>query len=56
MSGKSIETSMTTSSTHPEVEIVYEEPELLDESKHYSNSELVRELNRLRAEINHLRK
>lgn len=45
---------MTTSSTHPEVKIVYEEPELLDESIHYSNGDLVKELNRLRAEINRL--
>lgn len=43
------------SSTNPNIEVVYEEPlEPLDESIHFNNSELVRELNRLRKEINRL--
>lgn len=44
-----------TSSTHPEVEIVYEEPEYLDEAKHYNSVELVREINKLKKEIYVLR-
>lgn len=45
------------SSTNPNVEIVYEEPlEMLDESKHYNSVDLVREINRLRKEINRLKK
>lgn len=48
---------MTTSSTNPNIEVEYEEPlEMLDESKHYNSVDLVREINRLRKEINRLRK
>lgn len=48
---------MTTSSTNPEIEVVYEEPlEMLDESEHLSNVDLVREVNKLRREINHLKR
>lgn len=40
-----------------DVEVVYEEPlEMLDESEHLSNIDLVREVNKLRREINRLRK
>lgn len=47
---------METSSTHPEIEIVYEEPlEMLDESKHYHSVDLVKEINRNRKEINRLK-
>lgn len=45
------------SSTNPNIEVVYEEPlEMLDESKHYNSVDLVREINRLRKEINRLKK
>lgn len=46
------------SSTDPNIELVYGEPELemLDEGKHMNNQELVREINRLRKEINQLKK
>lgn len=47
---------METSSTHPEIEIVYEEQsEMLDESKHYHSVDLVKEINRNRKEINRLK-
>lgn len=40
-----------------EGEIVYDEPlEMLDEAEHKSNVDLVREINKLRREINRLRK
>ena len=42
---------METTSTHPEVEIVYVEPEYLDEQAHYSNLDLVREINKLKKQI-----
>lgn len=45
------------SSTNPEIEVVYEEElEMLDESEHLSNVDLVREANKLRREINHLKR
>lgn len=48
---------MEVSSTRPDLEITYEEPlEMLDESKHFNSVELVREINRLRKEINRLKK
>lgn len=44
-------------STNPNISITYEEPlEMLDESKHYNSVDLVREINKLRKEINRLRK
>lgn len=46
---------MTTSSTGQEI-VVYEKPlELLDEEVHLSNADLVREINKLRQEINRLK-
>lgn len=43
--------------SRPDIEVEYETPlEPLDESVHFNNAELVRELNRLRKEINRLRK
>ena len=48
---------MSKSSTNSNVEVVYEtELEMLDESVHMNSVELVREINRLRKEINRLRK
>lgn len=47
-----MENSVT--STHPEVEIVYLEPEYLDEQAHYSNLDLVREINKLKKQIHDL--
>ena len=45
----------STVSKSKDIEIIYEEPlHLLDESVHFNNAELVRELNRLREEINRL--
>jgi hypothetical protein len=39
---------MTTSSTKPEIEIVYEEEiKPLDESQHYDNKDLVKIINKL---------
>lgn len=42
-----------TSSTHPEVEIVYEEPiEPLKEGEHHSTVEIVKKLNEVIKELN----
>lgn len=48
--------------TNPNIAITYEEwalkepLEMLDESKHYNSVDLVREINKLRKEINRLKK
>lgn len=41
---------MEKNSTNPAIEIVYQTLELLDEAVHYSNVDLVREINKLKKE------
>jgi len=44
-------------STDAQVEVTYEKPlEMLSETKHYNSNDLVKELNKLRKEVNKLKR
>jgi hypothetical protein len=46
---------MNNQNSTADVEVVYDEEEMLDESVHHNTGELVREINRLKREVNRLR-